>query len=131
MYVSSLLLSSENMCGTRPFNGVLNETWTHSCFQFKYICMCVEVFAVLKFKNSVVLFIMRIKDDKLGNWFKSSLNRAKSRIISNKKTKKKKKQGKYVGWRKKIMYWKLNQNNIKSEQTFSLFTETKYCLQYF
>ena len=35
--VSHLLLSSENMCGTRPFYGVLNETWTHSCFQYKWL----------------------------------------------------------------------------------------------
>ena len=36
MYVSSLLLSLENMCGTGLFNKVLNETWTHSCFQYKW-----------------------------------------------------------------------------------------------
>ena len=35
MYISSLLLSSENMCGTRLLNGVLNEIWTHSCVQYK------------------------------------------------------------------------------------------------
>ena len=35
VYASSLLLSSENIYGTRLINGVLNETWTHSCSQFE------------------------------------------------------------------------------------------------
>ena len=31
VHVSSLLLSSENLYGTRPIYGVLDETWIHSC----------------------------------------------------------------------------------------------------
>ena len=36
VYVSSLLLSSENIYGKGLINGVLSETRTHSCFHFEW-----------------------------------------------------------------------------------------------
>ena len=48
MYVSSLLLSSENMCGTRSFKWDI--WWAHSCFQDKWfssgqICLYKDLFS--------------------------------------------------------------------------------------
>ena len=45
VYVSSLMLSSEDMY----VNGVFNETWTHSCFQFKWFLVMLVFFKVVPF----------------------------------------------------------------------------------